>query len=94
MKTPFVLTQADITWGWHGLRTGARKKLSRASAAVDTSSWRLFLKHLPTGIEVQGEVPPGHYSNKQMRDEKDRLWAKLQEQLRLAVAKHLRVPGR
>ena len=94
MKTKFVLREEDIARGEHSSRIGRRKKLSRASAAIDTSSRRLFMKHLPTGIEVHGDVPPGHYSNKQMQHKKELLWTELQEQLRLAVAKHLRIPGR
>lgn len=94
MSKPFTLNQNEVNWGWHGTRVGARNKLSRASAAVDTSSWRLCLKHLPTGVEIQGEVPVGHYSNKQMQAEKEVFWNELQEQLRLTVAKHLRLPGR
>jgi hypothetical protein len=94
MKKPFTLNQNEVSWGSHGSRTGARNKLSRASAAVDTSSVELYLKHLPTGVEVQGEVPAGHYSNKQMQAAKETLWNELQELLCLAVAKHLRLPGR
>jgi len=94
MASRFELKIEEVTWGWHGSRTGARKKLSRASAAVDSSSWRLYLKHLPTEVEVHGEIPMGHYSNRQMQSEKEKLWNALQEQLRVAVAKHLRHPGR
>lgn len=71
-----------------------RNKLSRASAAVDYSSCRLYLVHIPTGVEVSAEVPMGHYSNKQMQVEKEKIWKVLQEQLHFAVAKHLRIPGR
>lgn len=88
------LDPRDVTWAWSGSRTGRRRRVSRASAAIDTSSWRLTLKHLPTQVEVQGEVPPGHYTNRQMQHEKERLWSALQEQLQAAVARHLRLPGR
>lgn len=94
MHKPFTLNQDEISWAWQGFRSRARKKLPRASAAVDTSSWSLTLEHLPTGIEVRGEIPMGHYSNKQMKAEKEKLWEELQEQLRLVVANHLRLPGR
>jgi hypothetical protein len=53
----------------------------------------LSLKHKPTGIEVQGEIPAGHYSNKQIKAEKEKLWKELQEQLRQAVVKQLRLSG-
>jgi hypothetical protein len=92
-KKRFELEQKDITCGWVGARTGARRKLARAPASVDLSSSQLFLKHIPTGIEVGGEIPPGHYNNKEMRNAKERLQAELQERLRVAVAQHLRIRG-
>ncbi len=94
MSKSFSLNQNDVIWAWHGSRVGSRGNLPRASAVVDTSSWRLSLKHEPTDVEVQGEIPMGHYSNKKMKIKKDKLWEELQEQLRLAVAKHLLLPGR
>jgi hypothetical protein len=93
MKKRFELEQQDITCGWVGARTGARKKLARAPASVDLSSSQLFLKHLPTGIEVGSKIPPGHYSNREMRSAKEQLRAELQERLRVAVARHLRIRG-
>lgn len=93
MKKGFELNQKDVTWGWYGTRAGARRKLARAPASVDLWSCRLFLKHIPTGIEVIGEVPAGHYSNKEMRSAREKLRAELQERLRVAVAGHLRIRG-
>ena|SRR5882757_9897317 len=93
MKKRFELDQKDVTWGWHGSRVGARRKLARAPASVDLWSSLLFLKHIPTGIEVKGEVPPGHYRNREMRSARDKLRAELQERLRVAVAAHLRIRG-
>lgn len=94
MKKQFVLDEDNILWSWHGARIGSRKKLTRASASADTSSWRLTLTHEPTGVAVQGEIPMGHYSNRQMQAHKQKLRDELHEQLRQAVAKHLRLPGR
>jgi hypothetical protein len=94
MKKRFELEQKDVTSSWIGARTGNRRKLGRASASVDLSSSQLFLKHTPTGIEVGGKIPPGHYSNREMRNLKEKLRAELQERLLLAVARHLRIRGR
>lgn len=94
MSHDFSLKPSDINWAWHSSRIGARKKLGRASAAVDTSSWRLILTHTPTGVEISGEIPMGHYSNKQMQAKKQQLWNTLHEELKQQVAKHLKLPGR
>ena len=94
MKPLFTLNRDDVTWQWRGLRVSAGRRRSRVSAAVDTSSCQLILKHRPTGIEIQGEVPAGHYSNTQMQQEKEKLWTSLHAQLLQSVAKHLRIPGR
>jgi hypothetical protein len=93
MKKRFELEQKDVTCGWVGTRTGARRKLARAPASVDLSASQLVLKHIPTGVEVGGEIPPGHYSNREMRSVQEKLRAELQERLRVAVARHLRIRG-
>lgn len=94
MRNRFELDHKDVTWGWISGRSGSRRKLSRTSAAVGSSSLELFLKHMPTGIQVNGEIPTGHYSNNQMKVLKEKLWYDLQEKLHEAVARHLRLPGR
>lgn len=50
--------------------------------------------HVPTGVEVRGQVPQGHYSKKEMRQLRQELYQKLFVELERKVAKHLRVPGR
>ena len=92
-KRRFELEQKDVTCGLVGARAGARGKLTRAPASVDLSSSQLVLKHIPTGMEVRGEIPPGHYSNREMRNLKEKLRAELQERLHVAVAQHLRIRG-
>ena len=92
-KRRFELEQKDVTCGLVGARTGSRRKLTRGPASVDLSSSQLVLKHIPTGMEVRGEIPPGHYSNREMRNAQEKLRAELQERLRIAVAEHLRIRG-
>ena len=94
MGTTFTLDPAEVTVSWTGSRTGRRTRVNRASAAVDTSSWSLRLTHRPTGVEVQGEVPPGSYGNAQMKEAKEKLHQDLVERLLREVARHLRLPGR
>jgi len=93
MKKRFELDEKDIAWGWHGSAAGLRRKLARTSAAVDVRSSYVSLKHIPTGVEIRAEVPLGHYSNREMRSAREQLRAELQEQLRVMVARHLRIRG-
>ena len=94
MTTTFTLDPAEVTVSWSGSRAGRRARVNRASATVDTSSWSLRLMHRSTGVEVQGEVPPGSYGNAQMKAAKEELHQDLHERLRREVARHLRLPGR
>ena len=52
------------------------------------------MTHIPTGIEVTGEIPTGNYTKKQMRQLRQELEQKLFLELEAKVAKHLRIPGR
>jgi hypothetical protein len=51
------------------------------------------LTHLSTGLEVEGEIPSGHYSRGEMRTRRDELIAELWPVLERKVAQHLRIPG-
>jgi hypothetical protein len=55
---------------------------------------RLCLQHLPTKIRVEKEIPPGHYSKKEMQKLTEELKKQLFIELEQKVAKHLRIPGR
>ncbi len=83
----------EVTYQGSGSTSTHRRKLSRASRAVDDRSWRFKLIHLPTGIETEGEVPLGNYSKKQMQDAKDKLRKLLFLELEEKVAKDLRLSG-
>ncbi len=54
----------------------------------------MFMVHRPTGIHVEGEVPPGNYSKKEMRKKRENLIQTLFLKLELEVAKELKVGGR
>jgi hypothetical protein len=57
-------------------------------------SCRCILIHVPTGLQVAGEIPSGGYSKKEMRKLQAEIYPKLFSELEAKVAKHLRVPGR
>ena len=92
-KDKWHLPKGEVTWHGGGSTSTHRKKRSVASRAVDDRSWHFTLVHTPSGIEVSGEVPKGNYSQKQMQQERDRLFTQLWAQLELKVARHLRLPG-
>ena len=88
----FTLDPSEvISTGW-AQHSGHRKKL-RYSRAMMLSSAERTLRHAPTGIEVRGTLPSGHYSRKEMRLLHQRLYAELYAELEQAVAKALRIPG-
>jgi hypothetical protein len=62
--------------------------------SLDVSGGSLRLVHHPTGIEVSGDIPAGHYSKTRLRDLRQELHARLFAELERRVARHLRVPGR
>lgn len=70
-----------------------RTGMARSSRAEDSRGAVVRLVHQPTGLEIEGEVPTGHYSRSEMRSRKDALIAELWPQLEKRVAKHLRIPG-
>jgi hypothetical protein len=50
--------------------------------------------HTPTKIQVEKEIPAGHYSKKEMKQLTEKLKEQLYKELEQKVAKHLRIPGR
>jgi hypothetical protein len=54
----------------------------------------MTLRHLPTGIEVEGRTESGHSSRKEMQHLMEELRVRLWPELERLVAVHLRIPGR
>ena len=40
----------------HGLTKTNRKKLTKSSRSIDKRNWEIKLLHIPTVVEVKGEV--------------------------------------
>ena len=87
------LDPAEVEESSMGSRSGGRRRL-RGSRTLDRSSMRLTLKHLPTGVEVAGEVPDGNYSRSELRDKVGSLRSQLFRMLEREVGRRLRIPGR
>lgn len=93
-KSPqWRLDPTEVSQYGSGYRASGRKKASQ-SRALDKSGVQWTLVHLPTGLEVIGEIPQGHYSQKELDKEKSELLSHLFNELEDKVAKHLKIPGR
>ena len=90
---PKRVSVADIELvGTCGSATGGRRKpLTKSSRRQELRSEVVELRHLPTGREIHIEIPPGHYSKREMqrlREEAKRKFAAILE------GKHATGPAR
>lgn len=92
-RQDWKLDPAEVTWGFYSSATSTRRK-RRLSRELDSRAMEVKLVHVPTGIEVTGEVPKGHYSKKAMQQRRHELFGDLFAELENRVARHLRIPGR
>ncbi len=88
----FTLNPNEVIVGGSGA-SGGRKK-ARFSRANQLSSREMILIHKPTGVQVTGLIPTGHYSRKEMKRLYQELYNDLFAALEQEVAKVLHVPGR
>lgn len=79
----------DVNWSMSGSSSGGT--FERKTKITSRS---LKLQHVPTKVYVEGEIPPGHYSKKEMQKLTEELKQNLYKELEQQVAKHLRIPGR
>ena len=85
----WTLDPKDVVSGWSGSSSGgtfARK--------TKVTSRRIWVKHMPTGVIVEGEISCGNYSKKEMKQLTENTKNLLLAELERKVAKHLRIPGR
>lgn len=87
-------SEVSISWSSSLRSTRRRTGMARSSRAEDTRSAVVRLVHRPTGLEIDGEIPSGHYSRNDMQQQKEALVTRLCPELEAQVAKHLRIPGR
>ena len=90
-KQEWKLDPNEVTCGIHGSSSGKTGQFERK---LKTTSSTVFLTHVPTGIKVEGQVPPGNYSKKEMKQKRDALAQLLFQKLEILVAKQLKVKGR
>jgi hypothetical protein len=90
---PWSLNPGEV----HSFGMGSRSSSRRRAAlprSLDVSGASLRLVHHPTGVEVAGDIPAGHYSKARLQALRQELYARLFAELERRVARHLRVPGR
>jgi hypothetical protein len=92
MGTKWKLNPEDVGGGSSSGSGSRRGRYGRMYTV--RCSYRRTMTHIPTGIEVTGEIPTGNYTKKQMRQLRQELEQKLFLELEAKVAKHLRIPGR
>ncbi len=88
-----MIDPADIELRTTGSANGPASG-PRSSRARQTRNEVMILVHVPTSIEVSGEIPAGNYTRKEMIAERDKLHASLMAELETQVAKRLRQAGR
>lgn len=89
--TKWSLDPNEVTWGMHGSSSGKSGQFERK---LKSTSSTVFLTHLPTDTKVEGEVPDGNYSKKEMQQKREQLRQALFGQLENLVAKKLGIKGR
>jgi hypothetical protein len=92
-KKAWSLDPREVHLFGSGSRSSTRRRAS-LPRSLDVSGGGLRLVHYPTGVEVSGEIPAGHYSKAQLKELRAELHARLFAELERRVARHLRVPGR
>lgn len=85
----WTLNPNDVNWTGSGSSSGGTFE---RKTKVTSRSLKLY--HVPTKVYVEGEIPAGHYSKKEMKKLVDKLKEQLYKELEQKVAKHLRIPGR
>jgi hypothetical protein len=93
MKPQFQIKPDDVTWRMNSSASGPLSG-PRSSRARQVRGSQLTLIHVPSGVEVSGDVPAGSYTRKAMVEEQAKLRDRLMVELERAVASHLRSPGR
>jgi protein subunit release factor A len=89
----WILDRSEVSESRWGHSSGRRARASQ-SRALDLTSSEIRLKHLPTGVEVAGEVPQGNRSRVEMQRLQAALRERLYAELEAQVARVLRIPGR
>lgn len=87
------MPEKDVDELWMGSTSSSKRsgRVARTSRKVAVSGGSITLRHMPTGITVQGEIPEGHYSRREFAAERERLRTTLWKELEDKVARDPRL---
>jgi hypothetical protein len=91
-----ILKPNELFWSWRGGggQLGGRRRSIHASRAESSSIQTMTVLHGPTGVCASGSTKDGFYSRKEQIALKQALKLELINQLKINIAKQLRLPGR
>jgi protein subunit release factor A len=89
-KNKWSLNPQEVSMGMGSSSSGKTGQFSRV---LKTTSCTVSLTHEPTGTKVEGEIPSGNYSKKDMQQKREELQQSLFIQLERLVAKKLNIKG-
>jgi hypothetical protein len=94
--TAWSMSETDVDCFWMGSTSSSKRagRVARTSRRVAVSGGSLTLRHVPTGVTVQGEIPEGHYSRREFAAERERLQTTLWQELEDRVARDPRLKRR
>jgi hypothetical protein len=93
MDKPWHLNSREVHKST-GIGTLSIRKNARQPRQMDKRDATINLIHTPTKIEVNGSIPEGHYSKKEMIQLRKSLYKALFIELENKVAKFLKIPKR
>jgi len=92
MAGKWKLNPKEVESGGGGVSSSGKN--GQFSRRLKITSSSVMLVHIPTGITVEGTIPPGRYSKNEMKKLKEDMRRKLFAVLEAKVGRHLRIPGR
>ena len=89
-KRRWKLDPEEVSVGYDGLSIGREGVMSRKNKITGK---KIKMTHRPTKITLEEEIPPGHYSKKEMRGLSIEIEKRLFDELEERVARELRIKG-
>jgi len=90
-KQKWSLNPKEVTRAIYGSSSGKTGQFERK---LKTTSSTILLTHTPTSIKVEGQVPSGNYSKKEMQKKRNDLTEILFQELEKLVAKSLKIKSK
>ena len=92
LRAEWRLPPSEVNESWSGASSG--RPLARSSRSLASTGRSVTFRHVPTGIELTGQIPLGSYAKKEMQRLTQDLRVQLWKELEDLVAARLRIRGR